>query len=65
MDQEIFKENLVKSVLELNICCMNEIHQCRFMIIPVIEDNKKYNSKDDFMRMTVFRRENLNNKLLE
>ena len=62
MNRDIFEKNLVMSLLELLKCSSEEIKKYKYVIIPVFEENKKYNSKDDFMRLTCFNERNLKNR---
>lgn len=54
MSKDIFQNNFVASLLELLQCSNEEILTYKFIITPVLEANKKYNSKDDFMRLLCF-----------
>ena len=65
MNKEIFKKNLQMAVVELDICSIDEITKCRFTIVPIIEKNKKYSSKDDVMIRWVFTEENIGGKVLD
>ena len=64
MNKKIFRENLVSAVEELKKVKKLEFEEQKFIINPVEERNKKLNSMDDFMRMTVLTEENIGGKLL-
>jgi len=59
MSKEIFKENLILSLKELLKCPIEEIMDYKFMVIPIIENGKNYNSKDDLMRLWGFSEKNI------
>ena len=55
MLKEEFKQNLIDAISELGICNFSNI---KFVIIPVIEEGKKLNSTDDWMRLGILNKEN-------
>ncbi|NBH32597.1 hypothetical protein D3Z58_03260 [Clostridiaceae bacterium] len=61
MDKFQFKSNLLQA--------LNEEYETpenvRFMITTDQETDKKHNSKDDFMRLTVFHGNNINGRLFD
>ncbi len=61
MDKFQFKSNLLQ--------VLNEEYETpenvRFMITTDQETDKKHNSKDDFMRLTVFHGNNINGRLFD
>lgn len=59
MERNDFKNNLISTLLEIGI---NEFEKIKFKIITVFEEGKKYNSDDDFMKLGVLDRANLNKK---
>ena len=64
MSKKIFKENLISAVEELKKAKKIEFEKEKFIINPIEDRNKKLNSMDDFMRMTVLTEENVGGKLL-
>lgn len=50
MNRKIFGTHLVKALAEVGI----DAEKCNYIIYPVVEEGKKYNSKDDFIRLNVF-----------
>ncbi len=65
MSKEIFKKNLQMAAIELDVCNIEEMSKCRFIIVPIIEQNKKYNSKDEVMIRWIFTEENIGGKVLD
>lgn len=61
MNRKEFRDNLLCALSEKNI---NGEEQ-NYIITPVIEKGKKYNSLDDYMRLTLFTKENLNGRTLD
>lgn len=65
MDRFVFKENLLKVLEEisnhLNLKLNNNI---LFTVVPILENGKKYNSTDDYMRLTLFSDKNLKDRYL-
>lgn len=62
MSKEIFKNNLFNAVAELLNCSVEKISSYKYIIVPVYEENKKYNSKDDFMRLLYLNEQRINNR---
>ncbi len=62
MNKNIFEKNLVASLIELLKCSDEEIFTYKFVITPVFEAHKKYNSKDDFMHLIYFSEKNIKNR---
>jgi hypothetical protein len=57
LTKEQFKQNLLKAIGEvINNAGSKE---CRFIIIPVAEDNVKYNSTDDYIRLWMLNEKNV------
>ncbi len=50
MNKEIFGIHLIKALDKVGI----DAKKCNYIIYPMIEEGKKYNSKDDFIRLNVF-----------
>lgn len=50
MNRKIFGTHLIKALNEVGI----DAKKCNYIIYPVVEEGKKYNSKDDFIRLNVF-----------
>ena len=50
INKKIFEEHLVNVLQEKGI----DAKSCNYVIYPILEDGKKYNSKDDFVRLNVF-----------
>ncbi len=63
MNKNIFEKNLVASLIELLKCSYEEVVTYKFMITPIFEANKNYNSKDDFMRLTYFSEKNIKDRV--
>ncbi len=62
MNKNIFEKNLLASLIELLKCSDEEIFTYNFVITPVFEPHKKYNSKDDFMRLIYFSEKNIKHR---
>lgn len=62
MDKKEFKENLNLCLEELDI---NKEKCVKFKITTVIENSKRYNSNDDFMKLAVLDRANLEKRYLD
>ena len=65
MSKEIFKDNLINAVTELQNARRIESKKQKFIINPVEERNKKLNSKDDYMRLAVLTEEIIGGKLFK
>jgi len=52
MTKDEFRKNFITTIKELNPDCERELDQLRFFVIP-IQENVNYNSKDDFMRLSL------------
>lgn len=63
MNKEIFRDNFIKSVKELTQN-NTDLEECKFILVLAKEENVKYNSKDDFMRLSLNNVENLKEKAL-
>ena len=63
MNKEIFKDNLINAIVELQSIKELETKMQRFVINPVEEKNKKLNSKDDYMRLAVLTEELITGRL--
>lgn len=63
MSKYIFKKNLIASIIELLKCSEREVVAYEFVITPVVEVNKKYNSNDDIMRLIYFSDKNIKNRI--
>ena len=50
MNKKDFELHLIMTLLEKGI----DAKKVNYIIKPVVEDGKKYNSKDDFIRLNVF-----------
>lgn len=50
MNRKIFGEHLIKILEKEGI----DAKKCNYIIYPIVEEGKKYNSKDDFIRLNVF-----------
>lgn len=61
MDKFEFKNNLVQTLCEE----YKDFQDVKFIITPDIEEVKKHNSKDDFMRLTIFNNDNLQGRLFD
>lgn len=61
MDKLEFRNNLIQTLHEE----YDDFQDIKFIVIPDIEKNKKYNSKDDFMRLTIFNDDNLRERLFD
>lgn len=57
MDKKVFKENLIKTLAEIGIDATTK----EYIIYPIQEEGKKYNSKDDFVRLNVFPLDKISN----
>lgn len=57
-----FRYNLIKAIAELDIDYYNNV---KFIVIPVLEEGKKLNSTDDWMRLGILNRENLRNSYFD
>ncbi len=64
MNKQIFKDNLLKTVEEIKDNNKINIEKYLFRIHPVKENEKKLNSKDDFMRLNILNEENIGGKEL-
>ncbi|QKJ58575.2 hypothetical protein [Serratia fonticola] len=67
MNRYIFKKNLLCSIEDLFL--MEHLHsidsnELLFTVIPVIEEGKRYNSKDELIQRTVFSNENIYGKII-
>ena len=62
MSKEIFRDNLLSAVAELQDKKRIESEVQTFIINPVEEKNKKLNSKDDYMRLAVLTEKNIKGK---
>ena len=62
MDRKDFKQNLNSCLKELDI---NEEKGVKFKITTVIENSKRYNSDDDFMKLAVLDRAKLEERYLD
>ena len=63
MSKEIFKNNLISAVTELQSAKKIEAKEQKYIINPVEERNKKLNSKDDIMRLAILTEKNIGGKL--
>ncbi len=63
MNKNIFEKNLVASLIELLKYSDEEVVTYKFMITPIFEANKNYNSKDDFMRLIYFSEKNIKDRV--
>lgn len=63
MNKNIFEKNLVASLIELLKCPDEEAVTYKFMITPVFEANKNYNSNDDIMRLIYFSEKNIKDRV--
>lgn len=63
MNKDIFEKNLVASLIELLKCSDEEVVTYKFMITPIFEANKNYNSKDDFMHLIFFSEKNIKDRV--
>lgn len=61
MERKDFKNNLISALLELKTTNYENI---KFKIKPVLEVGKRYNSDDDFMKLAVLDRANLEINIL-
>lgn len=50
MNKKKFEEHLVNILYDRGI----DAKRCDYIIYPILEEGKKYNSKDDFVRLNVF-----------
>ena len=57
MNKLIFEERLINILDEIGI----DAKTCKYIICPVLEEGKKYNSKDDFIRLNVFPLDKISN----
>jgi hypothetical protein len=66
MNGEIFRENLLKTIADLfeDFDSISN-DKYKFLIIPVYEEGKTYNSKDDYMRLWVLSEKNLKNRYFD
>ena len=64
MNKESFKENLLKCLTELLEGQEYSIDKCKFIVYPVIEEGKNLNSTDDYMRLTVLSKKNIEGRYL-
>ncbi|MBC3211984.1 hypothetical protein [Serratia fonticola] len=67
MNRYIFKKNLLCSIEDLFL--MEHLHsidsnELLFTVIPVMEEGKRYNSKDELMQRTVFSNGNIYGKVI-
>ncbi|HBE9083045.1 hypothetical protein [Serratia fonticola] len=67
MNRYIFKKNLLCSIDDLFL--MEHLHsidsnELLFAVVPVFEEGKRYNSKDELMQRTVFSNENIHGKII-
>lgn len=61
MNKYEFRNNLVRVVHEK----YENLKDVKFVIIPDIELDKKHNSKDDYMRLTIFNDNNLRGRVFD
>lgn len=57
MNKTIFQEHLVNVLHDKGI----DAKRCNYVIYPILEEGKKYNSKDDFVRLNVFPLDKISN----
>lgn len=57
LTKEQFKQNLLKTIGE--VINNSGSKDCRFIITPVAEDNVKYNSTDDYIRLWMLNEKNV------
>lgn len=63
MNQETFRSNLLNCIEKILFESKEiETNKYSFVITPVVEENKKLNSTDDYMRLTVLNKTNLENR---
>lgn len=63
LTKEDFKLNLIKTIEEItgNI----ELKDSRFLVIPVVENNVKYNSTDDYIRLGMLSERNIKDRFFD
>lgn len=64
MNEEIFKENLFKTIEEVSKKKGLKFSDFRFVIEPVKEKDKPLNGADDMMRLNILNEANIGNKQL-
>ncbi len=57
MNKTIFEEHLINVLDDKGI----DAKKCNYVIFPILEKDKKYNSKDDFVRLSVFPLDKISN----
>lgn len=65
MNKLTFKNNLIKVIEELTAksnILLDE--RFKFVVVPIIENGKKYSSTDDYLRLWLFSENNLKNRYL-
>ncbi len=66
LDRETFKENLLRALSKIpEYKDKASSKECKFTVVPVEENGKSYNSKDDMMRLWVLSEKNLLNRYLD
>ncbi|HEX8328155.1 MAG TPA: hypothetical protein VF629_11490 [Hymenobacter sp.] len=64
LSPEQFHQNLLATLIEIAEE-KSAVQDCKFIITPVKEPDAKYNSTDDFMRLTLLTDENVKGKFYE
>jgi hypothetical protein len=66
MKKSIFKENLLKVLDEISVTMNTKLNRdYKFIVVPVQEEGKSYNSKDDVMRLWLFSDSNIKGKYFD
>lgn len=64
MDREIFKNNLIKTIEEINEEMKLNVGEMKFKIVAINEPNKPLNATDDSMRLVALSEKNVGSRLL-
>lgn len=62
MNKDEFKNNLLMCFNELGI---RDYTKLKFKITPVVENGKNLNSTDDYMRLTILNKKNIEDRLID